>query len=79
MIDIFQEAHTLLEVVEKCTGHSGKLSNLQSAAITRLNEINNQIKNRAVEIEAAEPQPVEDGETIFISNDPNPKLTNRRV
>lgn len=81
MSDIFQEASMLLDVAEKCTGHSGKLSSLQSAAINRLIEINNGIKAEAVrQAKAVEPpaeQPVE--ETIFTADDPNPKLTNRRV
>lgn len=39
----------LLHIAEACTGHSGKLSNLQSWAIGELMKINAEIKAEAVE------------------------------
>lgn len=49
MIDneTLQRAYLLLEIAEKCTGHSGKLSNLQSLAIGELISINADIKAQA--------------------------------
>jgi hypothetical protein len=38
----------LLNIAEKCTGHSGKLSNLQSWAIGELMRVNDEIKAEAV-------------------------------
>jgi len=40
----FDRVEKLLSVAEKCTGHSGKLSNLQNAAIKELTDINEKIK-----------------------------------
>ncbi len=46
-VDI-QRVSALLEIAERCSGHSGKLSNLQSWAIGELMAINAQIKDEAV-------------------------------
>lgn len=46
-VDI-QRAESLLSIAEKCTGHSGKLSNLQSWAIGELIAMNAEIKAEAM-------------------------------
>lgn len=53
----YEYVSSLLNIAEKCTGHSGKLSNLQSHAIGELMRINAEIKDEAVEkakVEGAE-------------------------
>jgi hypothetical protein len=45
-IDV-ERVSSLLSIAEKCTGHSGKLSNLQSWAIGQLISINADIKAQA--------------------------------
>jgi hypothetical protein len=63
MTDISTEqlarAFYLLEIAEKANGHTGKLSNLQSWAITELMDINAQIKADAVAAAQAQQQQVE--------------------
>jgi hypothetical protein len=58
------EAAELLNIVEKCAGHSGKLGHLSNAAMGRLLEINKQIADQARKSETVErinPEP-ENGE-----------------
>ncbi len=43
----------LLNIAEACSGHSGKLSNLQSWAIGELIRINGEIKEAATDAKAA--------------------------
>jgi hypothetical protein len=83
---------SLLNIAEKCTGHSGKLSNLQSWAIGELIRVNAEIKEDAVatkhDAEAkavAEadqkasglPEEPGDPDDIHTADNPNPDL--RRV
>lgn len=50
MSDIdYQRVSALLEIAERCTGHSGKLSNLQTWAIGELIAVNESIKREAVD------------------------------
>lgn len=50
MSDIdFERIECLLNVAKECGGHSGKLGNIQSAAIGQLIAINDEIKAAAVE------------------------------
>lgn len=70
----WRHVEILLNVAEKCTGHTGKLSSLMSAAIKELLAINDEVKADAVaEAEAAKqaeidaqpkmiPAPAEDDE-----------------
>lgn len=46
-------AAQLLHIVEKCAGHSGKLGALSNAAMTALMKINDDIKAKATEDNAA--------------------------
>jgi hypothetical protein len=51
----WNEIASMLEVVEKCTGHTGKLSNLQALALYKLLAINADIKaDAAAEVKSSE-------------------------
>jgi hypothetical protein len=45
----FEKAAQLLQIVDKCAGHSGKLSHLSNAAMTGLFQINERIEKDATE------------------------------
>ena len=73
---------SLLNIVEKCAGHMGRLTAISNTAMTELVDMNEALRRQAI---ANKPKPVVDapltpnGGAIFTSDNPNPNLADRRV
>lgn len=63
----------LLEIVERCSGHSGKLNSIANAAMSELLEINKEVREQQM-VAAAEPLPPEPDTDVDDEESEEPEL-----